>query len=101
MAFTIDFGRTAMSELKDLRVFDQRRIVEAIERQLPHEPTVQSRNRKQLEGISPTFDHVPPVWELRVGEFRVFYDVDEQVRVVHIRAVRQKAPEQTTGEIIS
>jgi mRNA-degrading endonuclease RelE of RelBE toxin-antitoxin system len=24
------------------------------------------------------FEHVPPVWELRAGKFRLFYDVDTE-----------------------
>jgi mRNA-degrading endonuclease RelE of RelBE toxin-antitoxin system len=40
---------------------------------------------------------VPPVWELRVRAFRVFYDVDEDAKLVHVRAVRRKNPRDTTG----
>ncbi len=29
-------------------------------------------------------------WELRVGNFRVLYDVDEQVRIVEIQRVGEK-----------
>jgi mRNA-degrading endonuclease RelE of RelBE toxin-antitoxin system len=45
------------------------------------------------------FDHVSPVWELRVGDYRVFYDINEAIMRVFIRAVRFKGPEQTTAEI--
>lgn len=34
-----------------------------------------------------------------VGEYRVFYDVDEAEGIVKTRAVRQKRPQTTTGEI--
>ena len=47
----------------------------------------------------PGFAHDPPVWELRVGDFRVFYDVDEEAEVVNVRAVREKAHGQTTEDI--
>ncbi len=30
------------------------------------------------------------MWELRVGQFRVFYDVDTDMRHVYVRAVRLK-----------
>ena len=62
-------------------------------------PTVATRNRKRLEVASPSFEHVPPIWELRVGEYRVFYDVDESARTVYVRAVRLKEPHQTTEDI--
>jgi len=29
-------------------------------------------------------------WELRVGDFRVYYDIEQKERVVHIRAVGVK-----------
>jgi mRNA-degrading endonuclease RelE of RelBE toxin-antitoxin system len=54
-----------------------------------------SRSRKLLEGVAPGFEHVPPVWELRVGGYRVLYDVDVHRHVVWIRAVRFKDREST------
>jgi mRNA-degrading endonuclease RelE of RelBE toxin-antitoxin system len=43
---------------------------------------------------------VPPVWELRLDEDRVFYDVDETEKTVKVRAVRHKPPHKTTEEIV-
>jgi mRNA-degrading endonuclease RelE of RelBE toxin-antitoxin system len=99
MAYEIRLLDSAAAEVKTLRVFDQRRIAEEIEAQLRHEPTVAARNRKCLHDFSPSFDHEPPVWELRVGEYRVFYDVDVENQLVYVRAVRRKAQGQTTEEI--
>ncbi len=48
----------------------------------------------------PPWDHVDPVWELRVGEYRVFYDVDQLRAIVSVRAIRHKPPRKTTGEIL-
>ena len=90
----------AAEEIEDLRKYDQRRIVAAIEKQLRHEPGAVSRRRKCLAALTPSFEHVPPVWELRVGEFRVFYDVDNAVKVVHVRAVRRKESRQRTEDIV-
>jgi len=59
-----------------------------------------TRNRKQLVGLLPPWDAEPPVWELRVEEYRVFYDVDEAKRIVYIRAVRGKPAGKTTEEIL-
>ena len=39
-------------------------------------------------GLVPPWHHVDPVWELRVGEYRVFYDVDEAESAVIIRAIK-------------
>ncbi|MBN1612341.1 MAG: hypothetical protein JW940_37265 [Polyangiaceae bacterium] len=48
------------------------------------------RRRKLLKGIEPPWNACRPVWQLRVADFRVFYDVDEQQRTVTVRAVRRK-----------
>lgn len=89
MAFEINFMGSAAREFKDLRVYDQ----------LVHEPTAPSKNRKCLRDVTPTFEHVPPLWELRVGEFRVFYDVDLTEQRVVVRAIRRNGHGQTTEDI--
>jgi hypothetical protein len=75
-------------------------ILDQIDVQLKIEPHWETRNRKQLVGLVPPWDHVPPVWELRLGDFRVFYDVDEPSNVVVVRAIRRKLPSQTTEDIL-
>jgi len=34
----------------------------------------------------PPFEAVPPIWELRVGNYRVFCDVDDEEQRVYVRA---------------
>jgi mRNA-degrading endonuclease RelE of RelBE toxin-antitoxin system len=99
MAYQIELAELAVRELKAIRAFDRRRIVDELKRQLAQEPSVATRNRKLLEAVSPGFEHVPPIWQLRVGDYRVFYDVDEDAQTVYVRAVRLKEPHQTTEEI--
>ncbi|NEP62164.1 MAG: type II toxin-antitoxin system RelE/ParE family toxin [Symploca sp. SIO2G7] len=99
-AYAIEVVDLAIEELRGLRSFDRRPILEAIHQQLIHEPTVITRNRKRLEPLITSFEAVPPIWELRVGEYRVFYDVDEEEKIVYIRAIRHKASGQTTQEIV-
>jgi len=43
---------------------------------------------------------VDPIWELRLGEYRVFYDVDEAKSSVTIRAIRHKPPHKRTEEVL-
>ena len=69
MKFEIAFTRTAAGHVRSYRKFDQRIILDAIDEQLTHEPTTETRNRKRLSE-SELSD-----WELRVQDFRVFYDV--------------------------
>jgi len=49
--------------------------------QLAHQPTLPTRNRKPLQPNP--LSH----FELRIGELRVYYEVDEARRVVEVRAV--------------
>ena len=58
-----------------------------------------SRNRKELIGLVSPWEQVRPIWELRVGEHRVFYDVDTADREVIVRAIRRKG-RKTTEEIL-
>ena len=97
--YGVEVAASAEKELRALRPFDQKAVVAAIEG-LTAEPAVETRNRKQLVNLVPPFEATPPVWELRVGEFRVFYDVDEAQKKVFIRAVRRKPPHKTTEEIL-
>jgi mRNA-degrading endonuclease RelE of RelBE toxin-antitoxin system len=98
MAYEIVMHELAVEELETVRTFDRRRIVAEIRQQLTHEPALPSRNRKCLADLTPSFEHEPPIWELRVGNVRVFYDVNEAERRVHVRAVRRK-DRQTTEDI--
>jgi mRNA-degrading endonuclease RelE of RelBE toxin-antitoxin system len=43
-----------------------------------------------LAGLEPPWESLRPVWQLRVGDWRVFYDVDEDAKSVVVRAVRKK-----------
>ncbi len=99
MTYEIFVHELAAEELEELRAYDQRTVVEGIEEHLAHEPTRVTRRRKCLAALSPSFEYVPPVWQLRIGDFRVFYDVDEAGNTVHVRAVRRKDPDQRTEDI--
>lgn len=98
--FRIEYAEGVVDDLAKLRAFDQRRVLDAIRDQLTHEPGKQTRLRKPLEGDIPTFEGVEPVWQLAVGEYRVFYDVDEHARSVIVLAIRRKPPHKTTKEIL-
>lgn len=83
MAYEIAFAATAKSHLRSLRGHDRALIVSAIETHLSNEPLVKTRNRKRLRP-----NPVAP-WELRVGNFRIFYEVNEPA-VVAILAIAVK-----------
>jgi len=98
--FIISYAQSVAEDLAAIRAFECRRLLDQIERQLAHEPTRETRNRKILRGLTPPWEHVEPVWELRIDQYRVFYDVDEAAREVMVRAVRHKPPHSTTEEIV-
>jgi hypothetical protein len=57
-------------------------VLDVVARQLIHEPTRATRNRKVLRA-----NPVAP-WELRIGVLRVYYEVQEDpARVVVVKAV--------------
>jgi mRNA-degrading endonuclease RelE of RelBE toxin-antitoxin system len=85
MAFEIEFSSDCERQLGRLTARDRNIILDTIEQQLVHEPTVPTRHRKLLRE-NPLAD-----WELRVGEYRVFYSVDQSQAVVMIFAIGVKS----------
>jgi mRNA-degrading endonuclease RelE of RelBE toxin-antitoxin system len=98
--YEITYSEGLADDLRYLTANERAEILDRIEVQLTYEPTRQTRNRKVLVGLVPPWDHVDPVWELRIGEYRVFYDVDHKQATVSIRAIRHKPPHKTTEEIL-
>ena len=90
MPYEIRFADTAISHLVALTARERSMALDAIEKQLSHEPVVETRNRKLLR------PNPIASWELRVGALRVFYDVASTATpastaaVVRILAVGKK-----------
>lgn len=61
--------------------YERRIILDEVRRQLTNQPMVVTRNRKMLR------DNPVARWELRVGRFRVFYEVGEDNLTVSVGAV--------------
>jgi mRNA-degrading endonuclease RelE of RelBE toxin-antitoxin system len=84
-AYRVVYAPEVQGHLRHFTKRDQRTIVDTALRQLAHQPTVVTRNRKPLEA-----NPLAP-WELRIGAYRVYFDVrDEPERVVRIVAVGLK-----------
>jgi mRNA-degrading endonuclease RelE of RelBE toxin-antitoxin system len=98
--YRVEYAEGVADDLKGLRAADRKRILAKIEEQLPHRPTQKTRNKKPLVGLKPPWEHEEPVWELRIGKYRAFYDVDEPAQRVIVRAVRVKPPHRTTEDIL-
>ena len=82
--FGIEFTESAYDDLYYLKAFEQGLILDAIEAQLSAEPASPTKNRKPLR------PNELSEWQLRVGKFRVFYDLDAEKNVVRIKAVGWK-----------
>lgn len=82
MKHRIEYSPDAEEHLRSLTARQQAIALNAVDRKLSHEPAVETRNRKPMRP-----NPVAP-WELRVGDLRVYYDVEnEPEAVVRILAV--------------
>lgn len=82
--FEIKFVDSALEDLESLKKFEQRSVVSMIERYLSLEPGLPTRRRKPLR------PNPLATWELRLGTFRVFYEVDSQAMIVWVKAIGWK-----------
>jgi mRNA-degrading endonuclease RelE of RelBE toxin-antitoxin system len=98
--YAIAYASQVAEDLADLRAFERKRLLDRIEEQLQHEPNKPTRNKKEVVGLVPPWDTEDPTWELRSGEYRIFYDVDEHDQQVTVRAIRRKPSHKTTEEIL-
>jgi mRNA-degrading endonuclease RelE of RelBE toxin-antitoxin system len=98
--FEIRFAESVEGDLRKIPVYYRNQILDSIEEQLAHEPETATRNRKLLENLTPPWQTVEPIWELRVGEYRVFYDVSLTESIVYVRAVRKKPRGTKTEDIL-
>jgi len=86
--YRIAFTPEAIGDLDALRKHDARRIIAEIETYLIVEPATPTRNRKRLR------PNQLAEWELRLGDFRVFYDLVANELVVRIVAIGNKVGNQ-------
>lgn len=83
--YEIILKRSAIADLDALRTYDATQIADAMEKHLLHDPTKESKSRiKRLRGIR------NPDYRLRIGDYRVFYVVDEHARRVDVLRVLHK-----------
>ncbi len=97
-SFSIRYHELVIEELRRIHVFTLRRILDEVDTQLACEPTTPSRRRKLLTPRGASAGEDAPVWQLRVGAYRVFYNVDLHRCEVVVMGVRRKG-RRTTEEI--
>lgn len=85
MPYRIEYSPDAEEQMRALTTRQQAIVLNAVERQLTHQPTVETKSRKPMRP-----NPVAP-WELRIGNLRVYYDVEhEPDAAVCVRAVGVK-----------
>jgi mRNA-degrading endonuclease RelE of RelBE toxin-antitoxin system len=82
--YEIEYTPEARTDLDSFRKFEQKLILDEVDDRLQYEPNVETKNRKTLR------PNKVAEWELRIGKFRVFYDVHETTKIVKIEAVGYK-----------
>ena len=92
--YEIRYANEAVDDLRGMRKFDQRKVLEGIEIHLAYQPKFVSKSR--IKAMS------QPSWSeyrLRVDEFRVYYDVNDNDRIVNVLRVLMKTTDQTPEEM--
>ena len=91
MAYRIEYCSDVENHLRVLTVRQQAIVLDAVEKHLTYQPRVETKNRKPMRP-----NPLAP-WELRIGNIRVYYDVQEEPTcVVFVRAVGIKRRRQVS-----
>ena len=73
--YQILYSPEAVDHLRQLTARQQAIIVDTVAKQLQHRPDQQTRNRKMMD------PNEVGTWELRIGDIRVYYDIELPSRV--------------------
>lgn len=85
MAYQIIYIPVANRHLLGLAVRQQRIVHDAVNEQLTYQPAVETTNRKRRKQPNLLAD-----WELKIGNLRVYYNVEEANAIVLVRAIGTK-----------
>jgi mRNA interferase RelE/StbE len=91
--YEIRYAVEAVDDLHVMRLFDRRQVMDGIELHLRHQPTFLSKSRIKAM--------VQPFWSqyrLRIGDFRIYYDVNDDDQVVNVLRVLIKTTSETQGQ---
>ena len=82
--YRIEVTEEAKTDLSRYTAFERKLIVSEIREQLTDQPLIETKNRKLLR------DNPIASWELRIGKYRVFYQVNDPAQTVSIVSVGHK-----------
>ena len=81
MPYRIEYSREAIRHLRQLTARERSIVIDTVDQQLTHEPTVETQNRKEM------LPNDLASWELRIGDLRVYYEVLEAEQLVNVVAI--------------
>jgi len=81
LEYRIEYSDAALEHLSWLTKRQRVIVLSEVRDQLEQEPSVPTRNRKRLR------PNVLAGWELRLGDIRVFYEIEGNSLTVDIRAI--------------
>ena len=82
VVYRIAYSPAAEEHLRILTARQRGTIFDNVDKQLAHQPRAETRNRKPMRP-----NPIAP-WELRIGDLRVYYDIEEKPdNVVTILAI--------------
>jgi len=83
--YLINYTEEALDDLAHFRKPERQMILDEIDHQLTYEPILETKNRKHLH------PNQLAEWELRIGKYRIFYDVIEPAETAAIQSVKIEA----------
>jgi mRNA-degrading endonuclease RelE of RelBE toxin-antitoxin system len=72
VAYRIEFSPEVEHHFHAITIRQRSIVLDAVEKQLKHQPALETRNRKPMRP-----NPVAP-WEMRVGNLRVYYEVEQE-----------------------
>jgi mRNA-degrading endonuclease RelE of RelBE toxin-antitoxin system len=72
LPYAVEYSPEAETHLRLLTARQQKIVLDSVDRQLINQPNLETRNRKPMRP-----NPIAP-WELRIGDLRVYYEVDQE-----------------------
>ena len=93
--YEVILKRSAVNDMDSLRKYDAAAIADMMEKHLARAPGRESKSRiKRLRGIE------NPDYRLRIGEYRIFYNIEEsQSRVIVLRVMHKDQTQEYYKEL--
>ncbi len=82
--YEIIYTQASLADLKWFKKHEQVQIIDAINTHLKYQPDRETRNLKRMKS------NLYAQWELRIGNFRILYNIEQEVQIVEIQRLGEK-----------